>query len=126
MGSIDLIYQDESYRIIGAAMRVHRELGCGFVELVYQEAFEVELTDRGIPFCREAQIVVNYKGKPLKKAFIADFLCFDKIVVELKAVSCLEGIHEAQLFNYLKATGFKLGLLINFGLTSLDYKRIVR
>ena len=90
-----------------------------------QEALEVELEDKDIPFSREVALSVMYKGIPLEKQYYADFVCYDKIIVELKAVKELTNIHEAQLFNYLKATGYKLGILINFGEMSLRYKRIV-
>jgi GxxExxY protein len=122
----NIFYQNESYKIIGAAMNVHNELGCGFLESVYQEALEIELEYLKIPFRREAILTIDYKGIRLKKEYIADFICFEKIVVEIKAVSELDNIHEAQVFNYLKATGFKLGILINFGEESLAYKRIVK
>lgn len=119
-----IIFKNESYDIIGAAMAVHSELGCGFTEPVYQEAFERELLLRNIPFEREKTFKVFYKGVELSKRFIPDFFCFGKIIVELKAVSDLTGEHHSQVYNYLKASGMKLGLLINFGKTSLDYKRI--
>ncbi|MBS2212135.1 GxxExxY protein [Carboxylicivirga mesophila] len=107
-------------------MKVHRELGCGFLEQVYQEALEVELSKQGIPFEREAPLSITYDGVILNKQYFADFTCYDKIIVELKAVKELDNIHEAQVFNYLKATGYRLGLLINFGETSLEYKRIIK
>ncbi len=121
----DLIYKEEAYKIVGAAMNVHTEMGCGFLEAVYQEALEIELNEHGIPFKREVAIPVKYKGKSLKKQYIADFVCFDKIILELKAVNEISGIHEAQILNYLKATGYKLGILINFGGKSLEFKRLV-
>ena len=119
-----IIFGNESYNIIGAAMDVHKELGCGFTEPVYQEAFEKELLCRRIPFEREKTFKVYYKGFELSKRFIPDFFCYGKIIVELKAVSELNGEHHAQVYNYLKASSLPLGLLINFGKTSLDYKRI--
>lgn len=121
-----LVFKDEAYKIIGAAMAVHRELGCGFLEAVYQEALEIEFKQQIIPYLREEPLILNYKGTTLLKEYFADFICFNKIIVELKAVKELDPIHEAQVFNYLKATGFKLGLLINFGESSLVYKRIVK
>lgn len=122
----ELIYKEEAYKIIGAAMAVHREFGCGFLEKAYQEALGLEFLIRNIPFQREVPLIINDKGAPLKTAYIADFICFDKIILELKATKELDSIHVAQIFNYLKATGNKLGLLINFGETSLVYKRIVK
>ncbi len=121
-----MIYKEEAYKIIGAAMKVHSTLGCGFLEQVYQEALQIELEKQGIPFKREVSISIEYNDITLNKQYIADFICFNKIIVELKAVKELDNIHEAQVFNYLKATGFKLGLLINFGETSLQYQRIVK
>jgi len=121
----ELIYKEESYAIIGAAMNVHSELGCGFLEAVYQEALEIEFKHIHIPFLSEVPLSVMYKGESLQKQYFADFVCYDKIIIELKSVSGLTNIHEAQVFNYLKATGFKLGILINFGEKSLRYKRIV-
>lgn len=106
-------------------MEVHRELGPGFLEPVYQEALELEFERQGIPFEREKELKISYKGHILKKKYAADFICNDKIIVELKALSALSGGHEAQVLNYLKATGFKLGILINFGEESLKYKRLV-
>jgi GxxExxY protein len=122
----ELIYKEEAYNIVGACMTVHRELGCGFLEAVYAEALEMELTSQSIPFRREVPITIEYKGKPLKKTYVADFICYDKIVLELKAVNYLDSVHEAQVLNYLKATGHKLGILVNFGEQSLKYKRIVK
>lgn len=119
-----IIFREESFHLVGAAIEVHKEIGCGFTELVYQEAFEEELRLRGIPFEREIVINVTYKGKVLSKGFRPDFVCYDKIIVELKAVSEFTDEHISQVYNYLKASGFKLGLLINFGTTSLKYKRI--
>jgi GxxExxY protein len=121
----ELIYKVEAYNIIGAAMNVHRELGCGFLEGVYAEALEIEFAEQGIPYIREALLQIDYKGHTLRKSYVADFICYDKIVVELKALSALDSAFEAQVLNYLKATGFKLGILINFGEQSLKYKRIV-
>ena len=115
----------KTYAIIGAAMEVHRQLGCGFLEAVYQDALEVEFTLRQIPFRREVDLPVCYKGKPLQVAYRVDFLCYDSIVVELKALSDLSGVEEAQLINYLKASGLGVGLLLNFGLPSLQYRRFV-
>ena len=102
-----------------------RELGAGFFEAVYQEALEMTFLEQDIPFEREKELSISFKGKILNKKYYADFLCFDKIIVELKALSNLESAHESQVMNYLKATGYKLGLLINFGASSLQYKRIV-
>ena len=120
-----LIFEAESYEIIGAAMEVHKELGCGFSEPVYQEALELEFLRRAIPHEREKHLHIYYKGVLLDKKYISDFICYDQIVVELKALSNLVSEHEAQVLNYLKATGFRLGLLINFGGKSLEYKRLV-
>ncbi|MBQ9500233.1 MAG: GxxExxY protein [Bacteroidaceae bacterium] len=119
-----ILHQEESYQIIGAAMEVHKELGCGFTEPIYQEALEQELILRKIPYEREKELHIAYKGKELSKNYRVDFLCFGKIIVELKAVSELNDIYTAQVISYLKASGFKLGLLINFGKTSLEYKRL--
>ena len=109
------IYKEESYAIHGALFAVHRELGVGFLERVYQDALEYEFRERGIPYEREKKIQIMYKGKPLGEPFRADFVCYDKIIVELKAVEELLSIHRAQVLNYLKATGFRLGILVNFG-----------
>ena len=120
----ELLYRDESYRIIGAAMEVHKTLGCGFVEAVYQEALEMELRKRNIPYEREKELTINYKGMTLSKTFRADFICYDKIILELKAVTEFTDEHYAQIYSYLKASEMKLGMLINFGKASLDYYRI--
>ena len=123
---MELIYKKEAYAIIGAAMEVHNVLGNGFLEAVYQEALEIEFKKRGIPFKREQKLEIIYKDITLQKTYDADFVCYDKIIVETKATSHLTGSDEAQVINYLKATGFKLGILINFGAPSLEYKRLVR
>ena len=120
----EILYKDESYRIVGAAMEVHNVIGCGFVEAVYQEALEMEFKLRGIPYEREKVFQIKYKGVELEKDFRADFVCFDKIIIELKAVSDIVDEHYAQVYNYLKASGMQLGLLINFGNISLETKRI--
>ena len=122
---IELLYKEEVYNIIGAAMEVHSVLGCGFSEAVYQEALAIEMAERGIPFEQEKFIQIAYKKKVLKKYYQADFVCYDKIILELKALSALTSEHESQLLNYLKATGLKLGILINFGEKSLVYKRFI-
>jgi GxxExxY protein len=121
----DLIYKDEAYEIIGAAMAVHRELGPGFLEAVYQEALEIEFQLRDIPYERERQLNIDYKGHTLSKHYNADFVCYNKIIVETKAICDLSTKDESQLLNYLKATGYKLGILINFGEERLRYKRMV-
>jgi GxxExxY protein len=123
---MELIFKDEVYAIMGAAMDVQRELGSGFLESVYQEALEMEFTLRQIPFESQKTIKIAYKGETLKKEFIADLVCFGKIIVELKAQDSLSGKEEAQVLNYLKATGIKLGLVINFGShPKLEWKRLV-
>jgi GxxExxY protein len=114
-----------TYPIIGAAMEVHRQLGCGFLEGVYQEALALELKDRRIPFRRELLFPVSYKGSRLHSQFRPDFICFDSIIVELKALSTLSSVEEAQLINYLKVTGYHTGLLLNFGTRSLQQRRLV-
>jgi GxxExxY protein len=114
-----------TYAVIGAALEVHRQLGCGYLEAVYQEAMELELTARGIPFQPQAEIPVRYKGRVLKTFYRADFVCFDAVVVELKALTQIGSIEEAQVINYLKGTGFEIGLLLNFGRTSLQSKRYI-
>ena len=121
----DLLYKEEVYKIIGAAMEVHSVLGHGFLEPVYQEALSLELFSRNIPFEQEKLINIEYKGKVLKKFYQADFVCYNKIIVELKALTALCSEHESQILNYLKSTGIKIGLLINFGEESLVYKRYI-
>jgi GxxExxY protein len=115
-----------TYAIIGAAMEVHRQLGCGFLEAVYQESLELELTERGIPFRSQVELPIWYKGRVLKTFYKADVLSHDAVVVEIKALSQLGPTEEAQVLNYLKATAYETGLLLNFGRTSLQYKRYVR
>ena len=114
-----------TYAIIGAAMEVHRELGPGFLEMVYQEALEIELTDRKIDHLREKNLPIRYKAVILNTHYRADFICYGNVVVECKAQSDLTGVDEAQLINYLKATGMQVGLLLNFGSSSLQYRRLV-
>ena len=120
---MELIYSEETYRLVGLAMQVHRELGCGFLEPVYQEAFEILLKKNGVPYEREKLLPIYFMGERLKKEYYADFVCYGKIIVEFKAVSELSAVHDAQVMNYLKATRFKLGLLFNFGQTSLVHRR---
>lgn len=115
----------QTYAIIGAAMEIHRQLGHGFLEAVYQDAAEIEFSLRNIPFEKEISLPVRYKDNLLPSRYRADFICFSEIIVEFKALSRLSSVEEAQLLNYLKATGLKRGLLINFGASSLQYKRLV-
>ncbi len=115
----------QTYAIIGAAMEVHRELGHGFLEAVYQEALAVELTSRQVSFQREAPLQVKYKNQPLACAYKADFICFGEILVELKAISKLGDAEKSQVINYLNATKFTRALLFNFGSPSLEHQRIV-
>lgn len=122
----NLFYQDESYKIRGALFAVHNELGCGFLERVYQDALEFEFRLRNIPYEREKLIHVMYKGHPLGEPYRADFVCYGKVIVELKSVSEILDVHRAQIINYLKATKMKLGFLVNFGEESLHIERIVR
>jgi GxxExxY protein len=121
-----LIYEQESYVINGAAMDVYNQLGHGFLEAVYQEAFERELKIRGIPYEREKELTIKYKGEVLKQKYKADFVCYGKIIVELKAVSDITDAHRSQVYNYLHATRYKLGLLFNFGYyDGLERNRII-
>ena len=112
-----------SYAIIGAAMEVHKGLGCGFLEAVYQQALSLEFQFRKIPFQREVDLPIRYKGTALDATYRVDFICYDAVIVELKALSRLSGSEEAQVINYLKAKGGGVGLLLNFGTDSLTYKR---
>lgn len=122
---MELLFRDETYQIIGACYEVHKQLGNGFLEAVYNEALTIEFKERKIPYEREKTIKIQYKNVSLDKRYVADLICFGKIIVELKALTTLTSQHEAQLINYLKATGLKVGLLINFGERSLKYKRLV-
>ena len=110
-----IIYKEESYLIQGALFEVYREMGCGFLEAVYQECLEKEFLFRSIPFIAQPELQLTYKGETLKQRYKPDFICYDKIIVELKALKQTAPEHEAQLINYLKATNMKLGLLVNFG-----------
>jgi len=110
-----LLFEKESYSIRGAVFEVYKEMGAGFLEAVYQECMERELTRIGVPFKAQPELTLLYKGKTLRQTYRPDMICFDQIVVELKAVSALLPQHEAQLINYLRATGMRLGFLINFG-----------
>lgn len=116
---------ERTYRIIGAAMEVHRELGCGFLEPVYQEALAIEFKMREIPYKQQQVIGIMYKGKALEKKYQPDFLCYEEVIVEIKALSALTGNEEAQVINYLKASRMEIGLLINFGTKSLEHKRFI-
>lgn len=121
-----LIYSELSYAINGAAFHVYNERGHGFLESVYQEALEIEFQRRNIPYEREKELTIIYDGIELKQTYKADFVCFGKIIVELKAVSALDDAHRSQVYNYLHATGYKLGLLYNFGCPDeLERERIV-
>ena len=121
----EILYKHESYLIIGACMEVHKKLGCGFLESVYAEALELEFSKANISFEREKKLPVFYEDKPLNKYFRADFVCYNSIILELKATKYLIEADRKQTLNNVKATKFNLGLLINFGTPSLTYKRIV-
>lgn len=121
-----IVYAQESYKIVGAAFEVYNKMGHGFLEAVYHECLELEFRKRGIPYEREKEIKIYYDGQELKQVYRADFVCYGKIIVELKAVSELNEAHHAQVYNYLHATGMKLGILLNFGNSEeLEKDRIV-
>ena len=125
VSSEDFLFKEECYQIIGAAMEVHTVLGAGFLEAVYQEALGIEFINCRIPYEREALLDVKYKGIVLDKKYVADFICFDEIIVELKTTEIIIPDHIAQVLNYLKATNSKLGLILNFGASKLQYKRVI-
>ena len=123
----DLIYPAECYRIIGACFEVYNEKGCGFTELVYQECLLIELGLQEIQFEAQVRLPLSYKGRPLLQRFQPDFVCLGKIILEIKAVSALADEHRSQVLNYLNATGYRLGLLVNFGYhAGLEWERIVK
>ena len=122
----ELLLKEEVYGVVGAAIEVHRQLGPGFLEAVYQEAMEIELAERAIPFEPQKELFIHYKSRPLTKTYVADLLCRNQIIVELKALSRLSGHEEAQVLNYLKATRLRVGLLVNVGsFGRLQWKRFV-
>jgi len=122
----EILYPDESYAIMEACFEVYKNKGCGFTESVYQECLKIEFEHRGIPFVAQAEFKLTYRDRELKQRFKADFVCYDKIIVELKAVSKLIGDHRVQLLNYLSAIGMKLGILVNFGhYPKLEYERLI-
>lgn len=114
-GGCELLYRDEVYAIQGAIFDVYKEMGAGFLEAVYQECLEKEFRRRGIPFVSQVELKLNYKGETLEQTYKPDFICYDKIILELKAVKENHPEHRAQLFNYLRTTNMRLGLLVNFG-----------
>lgn len=121
-----IIYKEEGFKIQGAIFNVYKKLGCGFLESVYQEALEMELKYQNIPFESQKEIKISYRDKELQHYFIADLVCYDKIIIELKSVKNLDDIHRAQLLNYLKATNLKLGILVNFSAhPKVEIERIV-
>jgi GxxExxY protein len=121
-----LVYAKESYAIVGACFNVYKEKGCGFLEPVYQECLEIEFEYQEIPFRSQPELKLRYRDRELKQRYKPDFVCYDKIIVELKAVSKLADEHRAQVLNYLNATGLKLGLLVNFGhYPKLEYERLI-
>jgi GxxExxY protein len=123
----DFLYKEEGYAILGAVFAVYEEMGCGFLEAVYQECLEKELRERHIPFVSQRSLAIVYKGQNLLQTYEPDLICFDKIIVELKAVTELAPEHRAQLHNYLKATGLSVGYLVNFGYyPQVEFERIVR
>jgi len=111
----EILFREECYQIQGAVFEVYREMGCGFLEAVYQECLESELSKRKIPFVARQELKLCYKGEPLRQTYIPDFICHESIIVELKALAVTTGEHKAQVLNYLKATEMRLGLLANFG-----------
>ena len=122
----DIVYKDESYAIMGACFEVYKEMGCGFLEAVYQECLEIEFQERGIPFDAQPTLKLNYKRRLLKQIYEPDFICYGGIVVEIKAIKCLADEHRAQVINYLKATGKQLGILVNFGhYPQIEHERFV-
>ena len=122
----EMIYKDESYRIMGACFEVYTEMGCGILEPVYQECLDLEFQAQGIAFRTQSELRLRYKKRLLEQTYKPDFNCFEKIIVEIKAVKELTSEHRAQVFNYLHATGYKLGLLVNFGhFPQVEYDRIV-
>jgi len=123
----ELIFAEESYRIRGAVFEVYREMGCGFLEAVYQECLEKEFDKEEIPFVAQRELILHYKDDRLEQTYKPDFICFDRIIVELKAVKELGDEHQAQIHNYLKATGMRLGFLVNFGhYPKVEIERIVK
>jgi GxxExxY protein len=123
---LEIVYKEESFAIMGACFEVYKEKGCGFLEAVYQECLEIEFKLQHLPAAPQPRLELSYKGRPLKQKYVPDFICHGKIVVELKAVSTLNDEHRAQVQNQLRATGHKLGLLVNFGhYPGLEYERIV-
>jgi GxxExxY protein len=124
---MELIFKQECYAVMGACFEVYTVMGCGFVEPVYQECLELELASRQITFQSGAELDVQYKGRPLTRRYKPDFVCYGKIIVEIKAVSALADGHRAQVHNYLKASGYHLGLLVNFGHhPGVEWERIVQ
>jgi len=121
----ELIYKDEAFKIIGCCMEVHRQLGKGHDEVIYKDALEIELKRQGIPFKREQEYKLTYKGVVLPHKYFADFVVLDKIILEAKAIEALTDSHIKQTLNYLAASKLKLGLLVNFGEDSLNYKRVI-
>jgi GxxExxY protein len=122
----EIIYKEDGYQVMGACFEVYKEMGCGFLESVYQECLEMEFRMRGLPFRPQSELDLRYKLNPLNQKYKPDFICYDKIILEIKAVKALTDEHRAQVFNYLKATGYKLGLLVNFGhFPKVEYERIV-
>jgi GxxExxY protein len=120
-----LLFEEKSYKIIGACMTVHKELGSGFLESVYQEALEKQFIKENIPYQRQQKLHIIFNNEKLKKYFMADFVCYDSIILEIKSASFLHPDNSKQVINYLKATDFKVGLLINFGQPSLKWKRFI-
>ena len=121
-----IVYPDKSYALMGACFNVYKAMGCGFLENVYQECLEIEFEEQGIPFEFYKELKLKYRNKQLKQTYKPDFICYDKIIVEIKAVSMLADEHSAQILNYLNATGMKLGILVNFGnYPKLEYERFV-